>query len=133
RIIALYDQLEQLQVEIKRFLGVYPMVLTRFDGIYQEGLFLTGYHKLTRNIGTLQNPAAFAAVAMDEGTKIKSADSLMGRAARTLAPRYRMIASATPIKNRIQDLFWLLWWVAGARKNGGPGFPYGAADQQSFA
>src|SRR6266542_4643828 len=132
-IIAPDELLEQHREECKRFLGVYPMVLTRFDGVFQEGLFLTGYHKLTRNIDTLQNPAAFAAVAMDEGTKIKSADSLIGRAARTLAPRYRMIATATPIKNRIQDLFWLLWWVAGAKRKPHPGCPHSINGQDIFA
>ncbi|HXJ57499.1 MAG TPA: DEAD/DEAH box helicase, partial [Verrucomicrobiae bacterium] len=69
----------------------------------------------------------------DEGTKVKAPDSLLGQAARRLNPRYRLIASATPVKNRIQDLFFLLWWIAGGHKNRHEGFPYNATGQASFA
>ena len=39
-------------------------------------------------------------------------------------PRYRMLATATPIKNRLPDLFSLMWWAAGGLPNGHPGFPW---------
>ena len=39
-------------------------------------------------------------------------------------PRYRMVLTATPIKNRLKDIFWLLHWAAGGKEDAHARFPY---------
>lgn len=70
------------------------------------------YHALRRT---------FRAVCVDEGTKIKGDDSLTSKAVRALKAKYRVVASGTPQKNFVVDLFWLLYWSLG---DSSPRFPY---------
>lgn len=63
----------------------------------------------------------FRVVCVDEGTKIKGDDSLTSKAVRALKARYRVVASGTPQKNFVTDLFWLLYWALG---DSSPRFPY---------
>lgn len=54
-------------------------------------------------------------VIIDEGTKIKSNNSLMSLSIRGIRARFRLLLTGTPIKNYIPDAFWLLWWALGNR------------------
>jgi SNF2 family DNA or RNA helicase len=54
-------------------------------------------------------------VIIDEGTKIKSNDSLMSLSVRGIRARYKLLLTGTPIKNYIPDAYWLLWWALGNR------------------
>ena len=54
-------------------------------------------------------------VVIDEGTKIKSNNSLMSLSIRGIRARYKLLLTGTPIKNYIPDAFWLLWWALGNR------------------
>ncbi|MBN2015903.1 hypothetical protein JW766_03645 [Candidatus Dojkabacteria bacterium] len=54
-------------------------------------------------------------VIIDEGTKIKSNDSLMSLSVRGIRARFKLLLTGTPIKNYIPDAFWLLWWALGNR------------------
>jgi len=60
-------------------------------------------------------------VVIDEGTKIKSNNSLMSKSVRGIRAAYKLILTGTPIKNYIPDAFWLLWWSLG---NASSRFPY---------
>lgn len=70
------------------------------------------YHALRRS---------FRVVCVDEGTKIKGDDSLTSKAVRALEAKYKVVASGTPQKNFVVDLFWLLYWALG---DSSPRFPY---------
>jgi SNF2 family DNA or RNA helicase len=78
--------------------------------------FITSYHALGVTAGgSLGRLAAraqfFDCVIADEGTRLQGADTLIGKALRRFRPRYRLIVSATPVKNRIGSLYWLLRWI----------------------
>jgi len=55
----------------------------------------------------------FAVVVIDEGTKIKGDDTIMGTGVRQVNAPYRLILTATPIKNRFPDIFHLAHYVTG--------------------
>ena len=78
---------------------------------------------------------AFASASVDEGVRIKGEESIIGMGVRQLTPRYRAIASATPIKNRLTDVFRLAWWATGGREEAHARFPYAddSAERESFA
>ncbi len=75
---------------------------------------------------------AFAAVVLDEGTKIKGEDTLIGAGTRQLNPRYRLVMTGTPIKNRLPDFFRLAHWATGGHEDAHPRFPYGNDDREDF-
>ena len=70
-----------------------------------------------------------ASVIVDEVTKLKGGESAVGLAIRALKARRRLVLTGTPIKNRLPDLFWLLWWVGG---NASRRFPYSAQEAKDF-
>jgi hypothetical protein len=89
---------------------------------------------------------SFDVVAIDEGVRMKGADSLVGKGIRRMQPPFRLVLTATPIKNRLQDVFFLLAWVADAPGRGAstsvripgepsPRFPYrcDTESQRDFA
>jgi hypothetical protein len=67
---------------------------------------------------------AFDAVSIDEGVKMKGEFSQVGMGVRSMEPRYRLIATGTPIKNRLPDIFRLAWWAAGGKPEAHARFPY---------
>lgn len=75
----------------------------------------------------------FEAVVLDEGVRIKSEDGIISTAIRALDPKYRLVLTATPIKNRLKDAFYLLHWASGGAEKPTTRFPYGAGDQSQFA
>lgn len=77
----------------------------------------------------------FISVSVDEGVRMKGEDSAIGLGVRQMNPRYRLIASATPIKNRLPDVFRLAHWAAGSHLQPTARFPYAdsAAAREEFA
>ena len=75
----------------------------------------------------------FAACVIDEGTKIKGDDTLIGTGVRSINTPFRLVLTATPIKNRFPDLFHLAHYVAGGHDEPTARFPYGKVDKQDFA
>ena len=75
----------------------------------------------------------FAACVIDEGTKIKGDDTIIGNGVRQINAPYRLVLTATPIKNRFPDLFHLAHYVTGGHAGPTPRFPYGKVDKQQFA
>jgi hypothetical protein len=76
---------------------------------------------------------SFAVVVADEGTKIKGEETLIGKGTRQMNPRFRLPMTATPIKNRLPDVFRLAHWSTGAHRLAHPRFPFGDEDAESFA
>ena len=76
---------------------------------------------------------AFPCIVVDEGTKIKGDHTIIGTGVRQIQARYRLVLTATPIKNRFPDLFHLAHYVTGGHADPTPRFPYGAVDKQQFA
>ena len=77
----------------------------------------------------------FDCVAVDEGVKMKGEDTLIGQGVRQMTPRYRLVLTATPIKNRLPDIFRLAWWAAGGTAEANARWPYPdeAAARDEFA
>lgn len=75
----------------------------------------------------------FAVVVCDEAVKIKGEDTIIGTGVRQMNPQYRCAMTATPVKNRLPDIFHLAHWVTGAHEQASPRFPFGAEDRQTFA
>ena len=66
----------------------------------------------------------FDCVEVDEGVRLKSTDSYTSTGVRGLNPKTRLVLSATPIKNRLEDIFWLAKWVDGCTEDATARFPY---------
>ena len=66
----------------------------------------------------------FDCVVIDEATRIKGEETLVGVGCRLMRPKFRLVLTATPIKNRLPDIFWLTWWAAGGNKDACARFPY---------
>lgn len=73
----------------------------------------------------------FDCVVIDEGVRIQS-DSDVSLQIRMLNPRYRMILTGTPIKNRLGSIFYLAWWAAGGSPVPTAKFPYALKDKNKF-
>lgn len=71
----------------------------------------------------------FDCVVIDEGVRIKSSDTYIGTGVRQLKPRFRLVLTATPIKNRLEDIFWLAWWVCGGTPDPNPRWPYEGSNE----
>ncbi|MDE2103518.1 MAG: DEAD/DEAH box helicase [Patescibacteria group bacterium] len=75
----------------------------------------------------------FSVCVIDEGTKIKGDDTIIGTGVRQVNADYRLVLTATPIKNRFPDLFHLAHYVCGGHEEPTPRFPYAKLDKQQFA
>lgn len=67
----------------------------------------------------------FDCVVVDEGTRLQANESRIGSSVRLLAPRYRLVLTGTPIKNRLESLFWLCAWATGHTGR----WPYAATEE----
>jgi hypothetical protein len=67
---------------------------------------------------------AFGCVAIDEAVRIKSEDSIIGIGVRSLCPKYRIVLTGTPIKNRLPDIFFLAAWACDALDEANARWPY---------
>lgn len=78
---------------------------------------------------------AFRCVVVDEGVKLKGANTYVGLGVRQMNPEYRLVLTATPVKNRVPDLFWLAHWATGGKPEAHARFPFRGevAAQTEFA
>lgn len=67
---------------------------------------------------------SFDCVVVDEGTRLQASESRIGASVRLLNPASRLVLTGTPIKNRLDSIFWLASWAAGAR------WPYSPCDSE---
>src|ERR1051326_132713 len=67
---------------------------------------------------------AFDCVVIDEGVKMKGEETLVGKGVRSMSPAYRLVLTATPIKNRLPDVFRLAWWATGGQVEAHARWPY---------
>jgi len=68
----------------------------------------------------------FDMVLVDEGTLMQADGAHIATGVRMLNPASRYVFTGTPIKNRVDSLFWLLKWVAGNQAGPTARFPYAA-------
>ncbi len=73
-------------------------------------------------------PSGIDTLILDEVHAVKSDWSARSLAVRGLRARAKLGLSGTPIKERVDDLFWPLWCTVG----GGDTFPYGYHDKSRF-
>jgi hypothetical protein len=55
---------------------------------------------------------SFDCVVVDEGTRLQASESRTGSSVRILQPKLRLVLTGTPIKNRLESIFWLCSWAA---------------------
>lgn len=67
---------------------------------------------------------AFECVTVDEGVKMKGEDTYVGLGVRKMNPKYRMVLTATPVKNRLPDIFRLAYWATGGNATATARWPY---------
>jgi len=99
------------------------------------------YHpKMNRNIKCVYSPSladlacdTFSVLVADEAVKIKGANTFVGTGTRQMNAKFRLPMTATPIKNRLPDLFYLAHYATGGHHLAQPRFPYAEADQEAFA
>lgn len=63
-------------------------------------------------------------VVVDEAVRIKGDKTAIAQGIHRLQPRFRMVLTATAIKNRLPDIFRLAWWAAGGRVREHALWPY---------
>jgi len=78
---------------------------------------------------------SFGACTADEGVKMKGENTIIGTGVRQINARFKLVLTATPIKNRLPDVFRLAWWSTGARAEAHARFPYpdSSAARDEFA
>ena len=67
---------------------------------------------------------SFECVVVDEGVRMKGEESEIGLGVRQMTARYKYVLSATPIKNRLPDVFRLAWWATGGGWKAHARWPY---------
>lgn len=75
---------------------------------------------------------SFDCVVVDEGTRLKG-ESFLAAGVLRLRPKYRYVLTATPIKNRLPDMFQLAWWACGGSRVATARFPWAPGDKDDFA
>lgn len=140
-IVALGDLHDQFDSEARKYLGARTRrIESKHDYLRMKagmplkpGFYAVSYSRLVQ-CGILDECRNdFDIVIVDEGTKLKSDTAAIAEGLRSLNPRSRLVATATPMKNRVPDLYWLLHWVAGGRPEPHPGFPFaGLPDKERF-
>lgn len=102
------------------------------DAIRKKSAMLqSGVGKEVRGIRCVYSPSLaelckdeFDCVIIDEGTKIKGQSTLMGQGVRLMNPKYRAVLTATPIKNRLGDVFHLASFACGGNAEATARWPY---------
>jgi len=87
------------------------------------------------SLATLVSDDFFEFVGCDEAVRLKSTDSFTSLGVRALNPAYRVVLTGTPIKNHLDDIFWLAQWGAGGHAEATARWPYenSAAAKERFA
>jgi hypothetical protein len=68
----------------------------------------------------------FNCVEIDEAVHVKAEESLIGIGCRSLRTPHRMLLTATAIKNRLPDIYFLAWWACGGHREATARWPYSA-------
>lgn len=63
----------------------------------------------------IQSYDSFDCVVVDEGTRLQATESRIGSSVRMLNPKSRLVLTGTPVKNRLDSIFWLASWAGGNR------------------
>lgn len=127
--------------------------------VLPRGFYITSYTELTRNkvqecpeeyaenlgeknsqsVKCVYSPSladlcsiTFDAVIVDEGVRMKGCYTKMGIGLRQMSPRFRCVMTATPIKNRLPDIFQLLVWSCFITDLPTDRFPYSGYDKRCF-
>lgn len=98
-----------------------------FQGIGEErnGIRCVWTPTLARTIATSEIcGGGFDMVIIDEGTKIQGNEAHIANGVRQLNPRFRLVLTGTPIKNRLESFFWLAWWACGGSATPTARWPY---------
>jgi SNF2 family DNA or RNA helicase len=124
-LVAIGDLHEQLCAEAKARFGITVRRANRNTTKIENEFYIASYEEISRHQPFLNLcRERFKCVLVDEGTKIKGEYTKVSIGVRSLDPAYRLVATATPIKNRLSDAFSILHWVAGGKKVPHIGFPY---------
>ena len=103
------------------------------NGIHWRSEYSDGIGHTERGITCIFAPTLARVIAMhdtfdcvivDEGTKLQATESRVAHSIRLLDPAYRYVLTGTPIKNRLESIFWLASW-AGSRYGR---WPYASTD-----
>lgn len=74
--------------------------------------------------------AGFDCISLDEATRLQAAKAHTACGIRKLNPAYRILLTGTPIKNKIDSVFFLLHYAAGGHEHPTAQFPF-TADSES--
>jgi SNF2 family DNA or RNA helicase len=122
-IVSPGDLHRQTAIDGKKFFGVETHGDPNVDlhANMPPGFYIRSYEWLE---GWTVPPDAFTCVMVDEGDRTKKTRTAAGQCVRALKPKYRLIATATPLADRLQDLFWLCSWVCENDPPDARRFPY---------
>lgn len=94
-------------------------------GIERGGIRCVWTASLARTISAAEAiGGGFDCLLVDEGTKLQGMDTHMANAVCLLNPKFRLILTGTPIKNRLESFFRLAWWACGGSPVPTARFPY---------
>jgi superfamily II DNA or RNA helicase len=74
--------------------------------------------------GASRTGSIFDCVVCDEAVRIKSNETYCSLGVRMLTQKYRLVLTATPIKNHLDDIFWLCQWACGGHPEPTARWPY---------
>ncbi len=108
---------------------------------FEEDVIPGGIREVARPVRCVWDPTladlcadAFDCVVVDEATKLKGGfDTQIAAGVLQLQPRYRLVCTATPIKNRLQNIFPLAWWACGGKLEATARWPYPLHEAGRFA
>lgn len=132
-IVCISDLTSQTMKEGKKWFGISTVhirnsaILRDYirNGVVKNGFYCISYNELTNDESIVELcKDLFSAVIVDEGTKFKGENTAVGIGVRKLNPKFRVVVTATPIKNRLSDFFQLAVWVAGGQENAHMGWPF---------
>ena len=117
-------------------LDVKPLVEPYFAGIGEtrHGIRCIWRPTMARMLaGWERCGGGFDCVVVDEGTKLQADGSHISQGVRSLAPKYRLVLTGTPIKNRLESIFWLAWWACGGSARATARWPYAGTTEAKEA
>lgn len=100
--------------------------LERFDPALDVGCGMEyrGIRCLYRPTLATLTRELFDCVQVDEGVRLKGDKSYISTGVRRMRPQFRAVMTGTPIKNRLDDIFWLCHWASGGNEEASARWPY---------
>ena len=117
-------------------LDVKPLVEPYFAGVGEtrHGIRCIWRPTMARMLsGWERCGGGFDCVVVDEGTKLQADGSHISQGVRSLSPKYRLVLTGTPIKNRLESIFWLAWWACGGSERATARWPYAGTTEAKEA